>query len=472
MMKIQKSLLVLAFAAFSMNSVAQDFAGTSYDDRIAYSNNDNEDSIKIGRLNISSFQQCWEQKDYPNALISLRWLLKNAPYASNDIYAWGPFVYYSLITTEADQAKKETLFNEMIDLFAARLNNLDAMNTWTKYKSTKGDVLSVKAEYYNWTAPGVLGANFRLNDSYDNFATAIKEVKENGGREITGSFLQTFFLVSDAMYKGTPNNGFREQYLQDYLDSKDACEKMLQMAKEASAEGDTVRAAKLLETYDAPLAAIEKIFSESGAADHDQLIAIYTKKFDTYKTDINKLNAAINLMSQNDCDDSDIYYQYSEAAYEIEPTFTSAIGLAQKAAKDGEQTKMLDYYNKALELCTSDANKGAICLNISNSLSKSKQFTGAINYAEKAKSYNEELAGKSYMKLANIYTQLGQYDKAVEFCTKASAADITVSGSANRLKDNIRRAQASKASNDKAQKEYQDYLKRKQAEEAFWNGGK
>ena len=266
-------------------------------------------------------------------------------------------------------------------------------------------------------------------------------------------------------------NTAREQYLQDYLDSKEACEKMLQLAKEAQAEGDTVRARNLVDTYDAPLAAIEQIFAQSGAADSAQLIAIYTKKFDTYKADINKLNSSLTLMQQNDCDNSDIYYQYAEAAYAIEPTFTSAIGLAQKAQKDGLLDKMLEYYNKALELASSDAKRGAICLNISNGLTKSKQYTGALTYANRAISYNEDLTGKAYLKMANIYALLGQYGEAIAYCGKASTADITVSGSANRLKESIQKAQASQAENAKALKAYNEFKARQKAEEDFWNGG-
>ena len=330
-------------------------------------------------------------------------------------------------------------------------------------------MLSVKAEYYNWTAPVVLGQNFDLRGSYKNFKEAIDMVNEQGGREITGSFLQTFFLVSDAIYKAMPNTT-REQYLQDYLDSKEACEKMLQLAKEAQTEGDTVRAKQLVATYDAPLAAIEQLFAASGAADSAQLISIYTKKFDGYKNDINKLNSSLTLMQQNDCDNSDIYYQYAEAAYALEPSFTSAIGLAQKAQKDGLLDKMLEYYNPALELASSDAKRGAICLNICNGLTKSKQYTGALTYAEKAIKYNPDYTGKAYLKMANIYTMLGQYNEAIAYCGKASAADITVSGSADRLKANIQKAQASQAENAKARKAYDDFIKRQKAEEDFWKG--
>lgn len=467
---MKKLTIAMLLTMLGAGAMAQNFEGSTVEERIAHSTGNNEDSVKTAKGYITMFQQAGANKDYADMYINYKWLKNYAPFAVNGIYTQGPFMFYNLINAEQDPVKKRRYFDEMMELFELRQKNLDALNSFAKTKSTLGDVLSVKAEYYNWTAPAVLGQNFDLRGSYKNFAEAIKMVNEQGGREITGSFLQTFFLVSDAVYKAMPNT-MREQYLQDYLDSKDACEKMLQLAKEAQAEGDTARAQQLVATYDAPLAAIEQIFSQSGAADSAQLIAIYTKKFDGYKTDINKLNSSLTIMQNNDCDESDIYYQYAEAAYALEPTYTSAIGLAQKAQKDGQLDKMLEYYNKALELASSDANRGKICLNICNGLTKSKQYTGALTYAEKAIAYNDELTGKAYLKMANIYAMLGQYSEATSYCGKASAADITVSGSANRLKESIQKAQASQAENAKARKAYDDYLKRQKAEEDFWKGG-
>ena len=466
---MKKLTLAMLLALFGAAAMAQNFEGSTLEERIAFSTGDNEDTIKTAKGYLTMFQQTNANKDYQDMYENYKWIKTYAPFAQNGIYTQGPFMFYNLINAEQDPVKRRRYFDEMMELFQLRLKNLDVLNSFAKTKSTMGDVLSVKAEYYNWTAPVVLGQNFDLRGSYKNFKEAIDMVNEQGGREITGSFLQTFFLVSDAIYKAMPNTT-REQYLQDYLDSKEACEKMLQLAKEAQAEGDTVRAKQLVATYDAPLAAIEQLFAASGAADSAQLISIYTKKFDGYKNDINKLNSSLTLMQQNDCDNSDIYYQYAEAAYALEPTFTSAIGLAQKAQKDGLLDKMLEYYNTALELASSDAKRGAICLNICNGLTKSKQYTGALTYAEKAIKYNPDYTGKAYLKMANIYTMLGQYNEAIAYCGKASAADITVSGSANRLKENIQRVQANQAENAKARKAYDDFIKRQKAEEDFWKG--
>ena len=470
-MKLKKLAVATALAISAAPVMAQNFEGTTQDERIGATNNGNEDSIKIGRQNISLFQMALQNNDWAEALVNMRWLVKNAPYAITGIYTQGPRILYFLIKDEKDPAKRMQYYKEMVELFDLREKNLEVLNTFAKTKSTLGDVLSVKADYLNWVAQIYPECGYTLNKSYENYSKAIKMINEKGGRDIAGSVLQNFFLTSDAMYKNSPNT-MREQYLQDYLDCKDACEKMLQLAKEAKAEGDEDKANKLVAMYDAPLAAIEKNFTESGAADREQIIAIYTKKFESYKDDINKLNSAINLMAQNDCDDADIYYQYAEAAFAIEPTFLSAVGLAQKAQKDGEMAKMLDFYNKALELAKSDAMRGAICLNISNALTKSKQFTGALTYAEKSIEYNADIAGKAYLKMANINVQLGQYAKAIEYCDKAAEADITLSGVANRLKENIKTNQANQAANERARKAYEDFIRRQKAEEEFWNKGR
>ncbi|MBP5630956.1 MAG: hypothetical protein J6W97_05310 [Bacteroidaceae bacterium] len=249
---MKKLTLAMLLALIGATAMAQNFEGKTLEERIAFSTGDNEDTIKTAKGYLTMFQQTYANKDYQDMYVNYSWIKKYAPFAQTGIYTQGPFMFYSLINAEQDPVKRRRYFDEMMELFEFRLKNLDVINTYANTKSTMGDVLSVKAEYYNWTAPVVLGQNFDLRGSYRNFAEAIKMVNEQGGREITGGCLQTFFMVSDAIYKyyagqNTPDV-WREQYLQDYLDSKDACEKMLQLAKEAQAEGDTIRAQKLVAT--------------------------------------------------------------------------------------------------------------------------------------------------------------------------------------------------------------------------------
>lgn len=468
-----KKILILACATAMSTSAMAQYEGMTTAERISAIVP--EDSAQVARGHVSTFQMAYQNQDWNEAYISWKWLMQNAPCAISGMYkGQAPFMLYSLITKATDNDKKLQYFKDLMLCFEKRAELLPALNSMEKNetsKSTLGDVLAMKADYYNWTAPSTPGSGYTLNESYRNYSEAIKMINEKGGREIEGSVLQNFFLVSDAMYKSAPN-ALREQYLQDYLDSKEACEKMLDLAKEAQANGDEDKAQKLVAKYDAPLALIEQTFAQSGAADHDQIIAIYTKKFDDYKTDINKLNSAINLMQANDCSDADIYYQYAEAAYQISPTFTSAIGLAQKAQKDRDAAKCMEYYNKALELATTDRQRGNICINIAKALSASGSIKKSTEYCEKAIAYDQALAGRVYFQQANNLVRAMEYKEAISYCDKAAAADITYANPAARMKEQLQKHIAAVAANAKAQAEYAAFKKRQAEEEAFWGGKK
>ncbi len=467
-MKI-RTLAFACLATFASAAMAQ-FEGATIDERIAATAG--EDSVVVGRGHISSFQMGIENKNWKDAHISWKWLMKHAPYAISGLYkGHAPFMLYQLIIAEQDQTKKLEYFNDLMYMFdqrAARLDTLNSMEKRDNLKSTLGDVLAIKADYYNWTAPSTPGSNYTLNTSYKNYSEAIKMINEKGGREVEGSVLQNFFLTSDAMYKSAPN-ALREQYLQDYLDSKDACETMLQLAKEAQAAGEDAKAQKLLAKYEGPLALIEQTFANSGAADREQIIAIYTKKFDVYKTDAAKLNSSLNLMAQNGCDNDSIYFVYAKAAYDIQPTFTASIGLAQKAQKDGKATEALSYYDKALELAADDATRGKICIKVAQALISSGGFAKGEEYINKAIAFNPALTGAAYWQMAMSLIKAHDLKGAVGYCDKAGQADITYANRAEDMKKRLNEAIAQQATNARMQAEYNEYMRKKKAEEDFWN---
>ena len=467
-MKI-RTLAFACLATFASAAMAQ-FEGATIDERIAATAG--EDSVVVGRGHISSFQMGIENKNWKDAHISWKWLMKNAPYAISGLYkGHAPFMLYQLIIAEQDQTKKLEYFNDLMYMFdqrAARLNTLNSMEKRDNLKSTLGDVLAIKADYYNWTAPSTQGSNYTLNKSYKNYSDAIRMINEKGGREVEGSVLQNFFLTSDAMYKSAPN-ALREQYLQDYLDSKDACETMLQLAKEAQAAGEDAKAQKLLAKYEGPLALIEQTFANSGAADREQIIAIYTKKFEEYKTDVAKLNSSLNLMAQHGCDDDSIYFVYAKAAYDIQPTFTASIGLAQKAQKDGKATEALSYYDKALELAADDATRGRICIKVAQALISSGGFAKGEEYIKKAIEFNPSLTGAAYWQMAMSLIKAHDLKGAVSYCDLAGQADITYANRAEDMKKRLNEAIAQQATNARMQAEYNEYMRKKKAEEDFWN---
>lgn len=462
-MKVKNIIAAVGMAVVAVPAMAQ-YEGTSTIDRINMMLPD-EAEATTARQHLSTFQMSVNNSDWENSYISWKWLIEKAPYAQMGIYTNGAYMLFMMVQAEQDKAKKQELFKELMGLYDLRVKNLAGLNSFTdpSKQATEGDVIARKAYDYAFLGPQA-DPEFTLEKSYALFSDGINKINEKGGREVEGFVLDSYFRTSYAMYQ-KDNNGFREQFLQDYLESKDVCDKMLQLAKE---ETDTARARKIVDKYDAPLNTIEGLFAQSKAADRDQIVAIFTPKVEANKDNLAYLKSALTLMSANDCDDTPIYYTAAEYAYKMEPSFESAIALAQKYAKDKNNEQSLKYYNDALELCKSDNQKGSICIRIASAMQKSGDFKDASTYLDKAVTFNPDLAGKVFLQYANMAVKQKDYTNAIAYCNKAAAADITVSGTANRLKENIQTVQAHNAEYARQKAAYDKQQAEIKAEEDFW----
>ena len=449
-MKLKKIILTMAVAACTAPVMAQ-YEGTTLDDRLGTG----QDSLEA-RQNLSLFQTAINSNAFGEAYEAWKIVYEKAPFAQVGLYTNGAYMLFMLIQNEQDATKKQAYFQELMKLYDARLQRLEGLNSFTAEhrRATEGDVIARKAYDYAFLGPQA-DPGFTLDKSYDLFSDGIKKINEHGGREVEGFVLDAFFRTSYAKYQ-KDNNGFREQFLQDYLESKDVCDKMLQLAKE---ETDTAKARKIVEKYDAPLNTIEALFAESRAADRDQIIAIFEPKIEANKDNLAYLKSALTLMAANDCDDAPVYYKAAEYAFKIEPTFESAIALAQK------------YYNEAIELCKSDVQKGNIALRIAAAMRKSGDTKSAYEYLDKAAQFNPDLVGKCFMQRANIATKAKDYAAAKRYCDQAAAADITLAGQAQRLKSNIQTVEAHNAEYARQKAEYDRQQAEIKAEEDFWKAG-
>lgn len=461
-MKLQKMALTFALAAASVPTMAQ-YEGTSVYDRIGHG----QDSIDV--LNsLVLYRDYYKAKDWASAYEPWKLVLTKAPFAQVGVYAYGAAILGNLIVSTTDMNQKKAYFNELMDLYDTRLKNLDGLNSFTSERSqaTKGDVVARKAFDYAYYGQGVAD-DFSIDKAYSMFREGIAMIREEGAKEIPGFVLDKFFDISYQKYVAD-NQGFRANFLQDYLESKEVCEKMLELANQAQ---DQKTAQQIVAQYDPTLSRIETIFAQSKAADKEQIIAIFTPKVEENKGNLAYLKSALVLLASNDCDDTDVYYKAAEYAYQIESSYESAIGMAQKLNKAGKTAESVQYYDKALELCKTESTKASISLKIASALAKSGDINGAFGYLDKAISFNNAVTGKSYLLRAQFLARQKKFAEAVNYCTKAAEADISISGTAERFKANLIDVQRKNAEYEKANAVYQAEKAKRQKEEDFWKAG-
>ena len=461
-MNFKKISIALSLTAMTIPSFAQ-YEGTTVYDRIGHG----EDSIRtLG--NIVLYKDYYKAKDYKSAYEPWKAVFDKAPCAEVSTYAYGAAILANVLCSEQDVNKKKEYFNQLMNLYDTRLTNLDALNSFTKPRSraTKGDILARKAFDYAYYGVG-LADDYSLDNAYTRFREAIDLINADGAKEVPGFVLDKFFEISYQKYM-TDSIAFREQFLQDYMESREACEKMLSLANEAS---DSVSAQKIVAQYDPTLNHIETMFAQSKAANREQLIAIFGPKIEENKTNLQYLKTALVLLSANDCDDTDIYFKAAEYAYNIEPSYESAIGTAQKYSKEGKVAESIQYYDKALELCPTDQNKAAISLKIANALTKNNDDEKAFSYLEKAVGLNPAISGKANLLRAKIYAKQKRFNDAIACCNKAAQEDVSISGSANRLKTAILDVKQKNAEIERQNAEYQAAKAKQEKLENFWKGG-
>ena len=461
-MKIAKFATALGLVAVCMPSMAQ-YEGTRVYDRIGHG----QDSITtLG--NIVAYKDCYKAQDYAGAYEPWKAVLEKAPCAEVSTYAYGAMILANILVKEQDMTKKKAYFNELMAMYDTRLKNLDALNSFTKPKSraTRGDIIARKAFDYAYYGAGVAD-DYSIDNAYSKLREGVDLINKDGAKEVPGFVLDKFFEMSYQKYMAD-STAFREQFLQDYLESREACENMLSLANEAA---DSVAAQKIVAQYDPTLNRIETMFAQSKAANREQLVAIFGPKIEQNKTNLAYLKSALTLLAANNCDDTDIYFKAAEYAYNIEPSYESAIGTAQKYYKEGKVAESVQYFDKALELCSTDQNKAAIALKIANAVAKTGDSEKAFSYLDKAVQYNAGISGKANLVRAQISAVNKKFSEAVAYCTKAAQEDVSISGSANRLKDKILEIQRKTAEYEKANAEYQAQKAKREKEENFWKAG-
>lgn len=139
-------------------------------------------------------------------------------------------------------------------------------------------------------------------------------------------------------------------------------------------------------------------------ADCENLIPLYTKNFDEYKTDSDWLKLAAKRLSEKKCTDGDLFVKITEALHKEEPSAKSAKYLGQLAAHKGQMNKALEYYKESAELESKKLDKARVYYLIANIYNNQGQLSQARNYYRRALSNNPSL-GNAHLQIAAMYAK-------------------------------------------------------------------
>ena len=368
--------MLTALFALSLSATAV-FAQKGVEDGSRFGHG--QDSLNCLK-NISVYTEYVKTNNFKDAYPSWKAVFDEAPWAQVATYTNGAKILRALIAAEKDGAKQKEYFELLMKVHDQRIQYLDKLNTLSKTKATKGDIMGTKAhDYFS------MGGQDN-NAAYAMFAEAVAAEKHNLPYYVLMEF------VDASARKVKAEEAHKEQFVQDYIAAAGYASEALEAAKKESAKKNYQMAKENIDAH----------FINSGVATCDNLQAIYAPKIEANKTNLDYLKQVMKVMKMLGCTEAEAYFAASELAHAIEPTAETAIGCGYMYYKKGDFDKCISYFDNAIELeqdpiKKADYNYSAAAVCFSN-----KQLSKAKQYARKSIELNGE-NGKPYMLIAQMY---------------------------------------------------------------------
>ena len=390
--------MVTALFALSLSATAV-FAQKGVEDGSRYGHG--QDSINCLQ-NISIYTEYVKTNNFQDAFTPWKAVFDETPWAQVGTYTNGAKILRALIAAEKDGAKQKEYFNLLMKVHDQRIQYLDKLNTLSRTKSTKGDIMGTKAHDY------LSMGGQDMNAAYAMFAEAVASEKQN----LPYYVLMEFVDVSARKTK--IDAAHKEQLVQDYIAASGYANEAMKAAKKESAKKNYQVAKENIDAY----------FINSGVATCDNLQEIYAPKVEENKANIEYLKSVITVMQKLGCKESEAYFAASEYAHAIEPTAATAFGCGAMYYKKGDIDKSIQYFDNAIELEADPIQKAEYCYTAAQILFGNKQLSKAKQYARKSIEANGE-NGKPYILIAQMYASSPNWndEPALNKCTFFAAID-------------------------------------------------
>ena len=183
---------------------------------------------------------------------------------------------------------------------------------------------------------------------------------------------------------------------------------------------------------------VESLFITSQVASCDNLIALFTPRFEADPENLDLAKNVVRMMGMTEgCTDNDLFLKAVNTMHAKEPSHTSAYYLYKLYAGRGDYDNAVKFMNEAIAAEESDAvTDGGYYYELAAFCFKSSKYAQAFEAAQKVVDLDPSLAGKTYMLIGTIWgsvpcsgndiEQRAKYWVAVDYMNKAKNADETL----------------------------------------------
>ena len=388
--------------------------------------------------NLSIFAEYAKVKNYEEAYNPWLKVKSDCPSLNNAIYVYGERILKSFIKNN-DGDMKVKYQDDLINMYD------EWLEFFPKTKSGKnqtGKILAIKAQSM---IDFKLGTSQEIYDTYDEAFN--KDQKSFTSPKGLYNYFKTYFNL----YKSGNSGVTLESLFNKYEDLTEKFEFEMSsyttkldmlLKKESNNDPLSTKETRNKKVYEVNMVACSTYLKNLNAiiakeSTCENLIPLYRKNFDKFKSDSVWLNRAASRMDSKDCSDDPLFVELVEALHELNPSANSAYYLGLLNDKKGDTKMAIQYYNESIELETNNIKKAKTLFKIALKFKKSGQFSKSRSYANRALGFQPSL-GSAYLLIANLYASSAnncgnsQFDKravywlAAKEARKAASVDPTI----------------------------------------------
>ena len=357
------------------------------------------------------FYKQWKQSNYKNeawkdAVTPWRWVFVNCPKSTINIYLHGEKLMDEIIKTETNKERKEKYIDTLMMVYDKRI----------QYFNKEGYVLGKK------------GADlYKLRPSaYEEAYEILKKSVDLEGNKSNGPSLIYYFRSAEKLVKAEK----AEKLI--LVDIYDQTSEIIEFnIKKFRSEKNE----KKVTNWENIRGNIEVSFEPYATC--EDLISIYTIKFNENQNDVDLLKKITKILDKKNCTNSDLFFQATENLHSLEPTARSAELMGKMYIKREEYTKAAEYLLQSIDLYEDNNDKADVHYLMANVYFQIKRYS-------KARTHSYEVIkirpndGKPYILIGDMYVATAKecgnndltknvaYWAAVDKYIKAKAVDPSV----------------------------------------------
>ncbi|MBC8487810.1 MAG: hypothetical protein H8D45_17420 [Bacteroidetes bacterium] len=322
------------------------------------------------------FFKQWKQSNYKNdawvdAVDPWRWVFINCPRSTINIYLHGEKILDELIKTETDKGKRDKLIDTLMMLYDKRI----------KYFDKEGFVLGKKGVDLYKLRPS----------AYEEAYNVLKKSVDLEGKKSQGPTLIYYFRAAEKMVN---SEKAEKTILVDIYDQ--TTEIIDYNIKKYQAENNQ----KKVTNWENIKGNIELSFEPYATC--EDLISIYTIKFNETPNDVDLLKKITKILDKKKCTDSDLFFHATENLHNAQPTAQSAELMGKMYIMKEQYNKAADYLIQSIELYEDDNDKADAHYLLANVYFQLKKYVAARNQCYNAIKLRPN-DGKPYILIGDMY---------------------------------------------------------------------